>query len=251
MQESPKRILVVDDDPSFRELLTGFLDGENYEVASSGDGKEAVDLLRTDCPDLVVLDLELPGVSGLDILRYIKAEDMVTKVIAISGHEAAAQHLGPHGIKLGANRFVTKPIDLEELERAIAAELSPAPRSDTRILVVDDDPAIRELLRGFLEETGYGVQTAADGEEALQAVREDNLDLMLLDLYMPKLGGIEVLERMAEEGHDVAVITISGEHDEDSARRTLELGAADFITKPLDLEYLELSLQAKLLDMGL
>ncbi|MCZ6807758.1 MAG: response regulator, partial [Deltaproteobacteria bacterium] len=85
-----RRILVVDDDPSFRELLTAFLDDRGYEVESSADGEEALELLRSETADLVLLDLELPGISGLDVLRAIESEKIDTKVITISGHEAAA-----------------------------------------------------------------------------------------------------------------------------------------------------------------
>ncbi len=245
-----KEILVVDDDPSLRELLTTFLSDKGYEVESSADGKEALERLRSETPDLVLLDLEIPEVSGLDVLRTIASEKIDTKVIAISGHEAAVDHLGPDGIKLGAGAFLTKPVDLEHLELAIAAKLSSSVRPNTRVLVADDDPGIRELLKRVLEKKGYEVLTAADGEAALESVRNDNPQLMLLDLYMPKLSGVEVLERMREEGHDVGVITISGSHDEDAARATFALGAADFIMKPLDLEHLELSLLAKLISLG-
>ncbi len=245
-----RRILVVDDDPSFRELLTAFLDDRGYEVESSADGEEALELLRSETADLVLLDLELPGISGLDVLRAIKSEEIDTKVITISGHEAAPEYLGPGGIKLGAELFLTKPIDLEHLEMVVAAELSSAVRPNTRILIADDDLPTRELLKEFLEEKGYLVLTAADGEAALESVRNDNPQLMLLDLYMPKLSGIEVLERIREEGLDVGVITISGTQDEDAARATFALGATDFITKPLDLEYLELSLLTKLFSLG-
>ena len=102
----------------------------------------------------------------------------------------------------------------------------------------------------LVKEKGYLVLTAADGEAALESVRNDNPQLMLLDLYMPKLSGIEVLERIREVGLDVGVITISGTQDEDAARATFALGATDFITKPLDLEYLELSLLTKLFSLG-
>ena len=245
-----KKILIVDDDPSFRELLSGFLDGLGYSVEMSADGADALDRLRAEAADLVLLDLELPGMSGLDVLRYLKSEEIDTKVIAISGHEAARDYLGPDGIKLGAEAFLTKPIDLDLLELEITAELSSAPRSRTSILVADDDPVVRELLKGFLEEKGYDVLLAEDGEAALLSVREDEPDLLLLDLYMPKLSGIEVLERMNEEALQIAVIAISGTDDDDMARSTFKLGAADFITKPLDLEYLELSLLAKLIGLS-
>jgi len=117
----------------------------------------------------------------------------------------------------------------------------------TRVLVVDDEPSVRDVLSRFLSERGYLVDAAEDGQEALALIRTDAPDIILLDLKMPRLGGIELLRILRDEGVEVAVITISGHADEDTARESLRLGAADFINKPFDLEYLETSLLAKLI----
>ena len=117
----------------------------------------------------------------------------------------------------------------------------------TRVLVVDDEHSVRDVLCRFLAERGYVVDAAEDGEKALGMILDEVPDIVLLDLKMPRLGGIDLLKRLRDEGVNVAVITISGHADEDTARESLQLGAADFINKPFDLEYLETSLLAKLL----
>ncbi len=119
-----------------------------------------------------------------------------------------------------------------------------------RVLVVDDDTYICEILNRFLSERGFDVQTAADGEEALKSVPAFEPDVVLLDIRMPKMDGIEALEKIVEGEFDCGVIMISGEADIDVAKNTLRMGAADFIYKPFDLDYLETSLLAKLLSMG-
>ncbi len=119
-----------------------------------------------------------------------------------------------------------------------------------RVLVVDDDSNIREILNRFLSERGFDVQTAADGEEALESVPTFQPDIVLLDIRMPKMDGIEALEKIVGGGFDCGVIMISGEADLDVAKNTLTAGAADFIYKPFDLDYLETSLLAKLLSIG-
>lgn len=118
--------------------------------------------------------------------------------------------------------------------------------SSHRILVTDDDPAIRDVLTRFLTARGFEVLTAADGREALKILKSDPPDIVLLDIAMPRLNGIEVLRRMQADGIDVGVIMISGHPDEDAAKKSLQLGAADFIVKPFDFTYLETSLMAKL-----
>ncbi len=115
------------------------------------------------------------------------------------------------------------------------------------ILVVDDESDVCDLLSRFLTRRGYDVDTANDGEAALRAVRSNPPDIVLLDIRLPKLDGLTVLQKLREESDQVAVITMSGVADEDTARKSLELGAADFITKPFNLPYLETSLLAKLI----
>jgi DNA-binding response OmpR family regulator len=116
-----------------------------------------------------------------------------------------------------------------------------------RILVVDDEEDVRDLLSRFLTRRGYLVESVGDGEEAIEHILENSPDIVLLDIRLPKVDGLKVLRRLQEEGSDVAVITMSGVADEDTARKSLELGAADFITKPFNLPYLETSLLAKLI----
>ena len=124
---------------------------------------------------------------------------------------------------------------------------NPLVEKGTRVLVVDDEPSVRDVLSRFLSDRGYLVDVAEDGQEALALIRTDAPDIILLDLKMPRLGGIELLRIVRDEGVGVAVFTISGHADEDTARESLRLGAADFINKPFDLEYLETSLLAKLI----
>lgn len=119
-----------------------------------------------------------------------------------------------------------------------------------RVLVADDDFYIRHVLDRFLSERGYAVTTAADGEEVMRLLRGDPPDIILLDIDMPKLSGLEVLRRIQSESIDVGVIIISGHPDEEVAKKSLTMGAADFIVKPFDFAYLETSLMAKLLTLG-
>jgi two-component system KDP operon response regulator KdpE len=103
-----------------------------------------------------------------------------------------------------------------------------------RILIVDDDPAILRLLSTNLKARGYEVTTATDGEEALEAVQKDFIDLMILDLMMPKIDGIEVCRRI-REWSDIPIIILSARGDENDKVKCLELGADDYLTKPFGI----------------
>jgi DNA-binding response OmpR family regulator len=120
-----------------------------------------------------------------------------------------------------------------------------------RVLVVDDEPDFIELLREFLTVKGYEVTAASDGEEALRKVKEDRPHLILLDVRMPKMNGLEVLKQVREIDHEVGVIMVTAVNEEETGRQALKMGAFDYITKPLDLNYLERSLWYKITTMTL
>ncbi len=120
-----------------------------------------------------------------------------------------------------------------------------------RVMVVDDDPATVELLQEFLVAKGYEVITAGDGAEALQKVKEERPHLILLDIQMPKMDGLEVLRQVKAIDPTVSVIMVTGVNEEAIGRKAMELGAFDYIVKPLDLPYLERTLWYKLTMMTL
>lgn len=116
-----------------------------------------------------------------------------------------------------------------------------------RALVVDDEQPIRDLLSRFFSRRGFDVETAADGEEALARIAEAPPDILVMDLYMPKVNGHEVLKRIKENDLSVGVIcTISGFASEDDARECLRLGAADHLSKPVNLKQLDWSIRLRL-----
>lgn len=120
-----------------------------------------------------------------------------------------------------------------------------------RVLVVDDEPEAVELLQELLIAKGYEVLTASDGEEALRKVKAERPHVILLDMRMPKMNGLEVLRRVREIDHEVGVIMVTAVMEEETGRQALQMGAFDYITKPLDLAYLEHTLWVKLQMMTL
>ena len=118
-----------------------------------------------------------------------------------------------------------------------------------RVLVVDDEPDAVELLQAFLASKGYEVITAQDGEEALHKVKEERPHLILLDVRMPKMNGLEVLKQVREIDREVGVIMVTAVNEDETGRQAPSLGAFDYITKPLDLKYLERSLWYKITTM--
>lgn len=115
-----------------------------------------------------------------------------------------------------------------------------------RILVVDDDADVRDILTRFLKRSGYTVEHACDGEEALAAVREHVPDLMLLDICLPRMTGLEVLLHLREEQCQPRTIALSGTSNDRIAQSTRDLGAVDFVAKPFDFPALTAKIGANL-----
>ena len=116
----------------------------------------------------------------------------------------------------------------------------------SHILVIDDNKEIAELLQKFLTKKNYRVTTAFNGTEGLEKFKKDKPILVLLDINMPGMDGIETLKEIKKLDSRVGVMMITGVQEEDIAKKCLQLGAADYITKPLDLDYLELTVLAKI-----
>lgn len=117
----------------------------------------------------------------------------------------------------------------------------------SKILVVDDEIKACELVRRFLETKGYGVITSNSGEDALEKVKNEKPDVILLDIRMPGIGGIEILKRIREFDKDVGVIMVTAVKEEETGKEALKLGADEYITKPIDFNYLETSVLVDLI----
>ena len=118
-----------------------------------------------------------------------------------------------------------------------------------RVLVVDDEPDAVELLQEFLASKGYDVLSALNGEDALQKVKADRPHLILLDVRMPGMNGLEVLREVRQIDQEVGVIMVTAVNEEETGRQALALGAFDYVVKPLDLAYLERTLWYKVTTM--
>jgi DNA-binding response OmpR family regulator len=120
---------------------------------------------------------------------------------------------------------------------------------DARILAVDDEEHILEVVKARLEQKGYNVTTASSGEAALEALKQVRPHIILLDIMMPGLSGIDFLKLAKEIQPDVGIIMVSALEDEEIAMRSFDLGAYDYVTKPISFERLEDLIAIKLVDM--
>ncbi len=224
---SAETVLVIDDDPAVRDLVQRFLAREGFRVLVAASGEEGLRLAREARPDAITLDVLMPGLDGWAVLAALKGDVALADVPVIMLTLLDDRDLG---YALGASDYLTKPLDRERLLAALRKH-----RRDLPVLVVDDDPALRELVRRFLASDGYTVVEADNGRSALDRLREATPGLIVLDLMMPEMDGFEFLEAVrAEEawrGIPVIVLTAKDLTPEDRDRlnggveRILQKGA--------------------------
>lgn len=242
-------ILVVDDDILNLKVVMKRLEREGYTVAVEGSAEEALGRLQLESFDLVLLDINMPGMDGFQLLKKIKADNRFasTRVIMVTGTDDKDMML--KCIKAGASDYLQKPFNMGLANRRIAAVLqdkSSYSADQTSlvgedslsgcVLVVDDDPDNREILKKRMMKMGLTVETAENGAEALAAMNPDRFDLILLDIDMPTMGGEEVIRNIKSHPKlkETPVIMISASDDIDNVLHFVDLGAVDFISKPFN-----------------
>ncbi|MEX0674578.1 MAG: response regulator [Gaiellaceae bacterium] len=201
-----RHVLVVEDDPSAARLLADYLAEDGYSVTVAATGEEALARAAVSTPDLVCLDIGLPGeLDGWQVLERLRAATATAAVPVIictgnNGRERASA--------LGAADFLTKPFSPDRLRETIARIL---PGRNGTVLVVDDDATVRRLVAESLGGDDFSVEEAADGEAALRAVAERRPQAIVLDLIMPGLDGFGVLERLRAdpELRDIPVVVLT------------------------------------------
>ena len=196
-------VLVIDDDSAARDVMQRMLSREGFRVATAAGGEEGLTLARSFRPDAITLDVLMPGMDGWAVLTALKGDAETAGIPVIMLTMLDDRNLG---FALGAAEYLTKPVDRDRL----LAVLRPG-RRELPVLVVDDDPLLRDLLRRMLEREGYGVIEADNGRGALDHVRSGAVGAILLDLMMPEMDGFEFLEELRREGArpDVPVIVIT------------------------------------------
>ncbi len=216
-----KTVLLVEDNRNMRKLLRYQFQRWGHRVLEAASGNEALEIVHRAHVDLITLDLMMPTMSGYDLLGML-TDDPITKeipVLIISVVEDREK-----GILLGASDYLIKPFRQEELVEKIQALLGEEKRS---ILVVDDDPAVSESLRMQLEERGFQVEVAYDGDEAVASLGLRAPDLVILDVVMPGRNGYEVLRwiRNDPKTSDLPVMILTGHPIEREHEELLHLGA--------------------------
>jgi DNA-binding NtrC family response regulator len=250
-------LLVIDDDRLHCDLLQMALARHGYQVSIATSGREGVVLFQQLRPLVTLLDLRMPEMDGLAVLKEIRTHDPRAGVIMLGG--GATEELENQARELRVTDFLRKGLSLDVLIGAVHRVAQQARRQasseqshaggeidqlpDEQILVVDDDVMARDLLVRFLSLRGYHVRAARDGREALRLIGESAPDLLILDLAMPEMNGVEVLRTLTARDYAGRTIILGGHQNDLFLAEAWALGPQEVLDKPIDLERALMAIQ--------
>lgn len=240
------RILVVDDNPTNSKLASVVLEETGYEVKQAADAEQALTIIRSFPPDLILMDIALPGMDGLTLTKNLKANQRTKDIIIVAMTAFAMKGDDKKALDAGCDAYIAKPIDTRKLPLQIAelletsTQLKPKEfsikKGSLTILVVEDNPINLKLLQVTLESEGIFVVKATDGVEALKVLEGGpNVNGIISDILMPNMDGYRLCHAIRKHGKysDLPFIMYSSTHISEADKKlAIEAGADLFLEKP-------------------
>jgi DNA-binding NtrC family response regulator len=233
------KVLVIEDDETAREQLAKVIRKEGFEVVVAEDGRVGLEMFKNERPEIVITDLRMPGIDGLEVRRIVRRLSTNVPIILITAYGETDTAIS--ALREGALDYLKKPLDLNLLILALGRakerifEYKKAPLFPN-LLLADDEEMTRRRIARVLEKEGWKVFQASDGEEAINVFQQTKIDIVLLDIKMPKKDGLQTLHEMRNITDDFEAIILTGYGDESSAIQAMRDGAINFLKKPIDLD---------------
>jgi len=251
MDEAKKscRVLLVDDEEEFTSAAAKVLRRRGFEILVAPNGIKAIEVVEEQRVDAVVLDMKMPGLDGAAVFDRIHKIRPELPVIVLTGHDALTPVF--EMTRKGVFDYLLKPCDMEELagrlrsalERALEASGPSSgnesnPWEGARVLLVDDETDFLETMKRVLERRMITVQTAESGTRALALLDEGGVDVVVLDVKMPGMDGLAVMDCIMAAPVAREVVLLTGHPTVDAAVRGMKKGAFEYLVKPPDVEEL-------------
>jgi two-component system cell cycle response regulator len=238
----PKKILVIEDNEQNRILMRQILKYHGYDVLEAVDGQAGLEMARERMPDLILLDLQMPVMGGFAVIKELRKTPELSKLKVIAVTSFAMKGDREKALEAGFDEYVTKPIDTRKFIE-IVKNIMPgesAPQKKAVILCVDDEPANLKLLENILVPRGYEVASAADGEGALLKIQTLTVDLVLLDLMLPGMDGLQVSRKIKENKKykNIPIIMLTAHTGVESYIKSLSNEVFAYLHKPFEAEKL-------------
>jgi diguanylate cyclase (GGDEF)-like protein/PAS domain S-box-containing protein len=239
------KILVVDDNPTNLKLVSDVLEFEGYDILKAVDAEEAQVVLAATLPDLILMDIALPGMDGLTLTRKLKAEERTRSIRIVALTAFAMKGDDQKAFDAGCDGYITKPIDTRQLPDQVAGFLARAsgqsPKGRLKILIVDDILTNLKLLRAQLEAEGHIIFEAHDGVDALTVLEGQPVDVVISDILMPRMDGYRLcheIHKQANLSHLPIILYTATYTSPGDEQLALHMGADKYLKKPAPVEIL-------------
>lgn len=235
------KILVIDDDGIVRDALSVFLLRKGYEVLLAEDGVSGLRVFKKSKPDLVILDRNMPNMTGSEVFAEIKKIAPQIPVIILTAYDYGKD--AEKYLKNGAAAFLSKgdglSLVISEVDRVLGGGHVDSTERKDKVLVIDDEEFMAKMLTRFLSTRNYESLMALDGKSGVALYKKHKPAMVLLDVIMPNKDGLEVMKEIKSFDADAIIVMVTGNNDIEIGRQCLESGAADYISKPINLAVLE------------
>lgn len=220
-----KKVFIVDDDEDFAESLAMVLEGRGYQVELASSGEEAIRKFRENDYAITFMDVKMSGKNGVESFLEIRKFKPDARVVMMTGY--SVEQLLNQAIENGAWDVLSKPLDIAKVLKLI----SELPAGG--VLIADDDPDFVESIKGLLEAVGKIVFVASNGQEAVNRVVAGGIDLLILDMRMPVLNGLEAFLELKRRGCLVPIIVVTAFGTEEM-QNVQNMAVNGILKKPFD-----------------
>ena len=244
-------VLIVDDSRSALFAVKALLSPAGIHTVTASDGLQGQDALRAEQFDLVITDVDMPNMSGLDFCQWIKSNPETAHIPVIVLSSLDTDDDIENGFKVGADAYVPKRLANKELIPRIESVMNTCTFvKDKTILVVEDSKTIQDVAKHGLEDAGFNVVLADDGQHALDIIDDVQPDILLTDLNMPRMPGDELCRRLFNitRYKFLPIVVMSSLGDKPMMRRLIRDGVTAFIVKPFNVDMLVVTIEKLLSD---
>ena len=210
LQPGQTTILVIEDDSAFARILIDMIHRKGYRALAASDGESGLRLAQAHRPTGILLDVMLPAMDGWTVMNQLKV-DPATRTIPV--HFISATDEASRGLELGAVGFLTKPVSREAIGAAFERLLHFSEGQPRRLLIVDDEADSRTAVRTMLRADGVLIDEAGSAEQALELTAQAHYDCIVLDLGLPGMSGMELLEHLSKAPGGVPPVVVYSGRD--------------------------------------
>ncbi len=243
-------ILVVDDNPTNLKLASDVLEFEGYNILKAVDAEEAQVVLAATLPDLILMDIALPGMDGLTLTRKLKAEERTRGIRIVALTAFAMIGDDQKALEAGCDGYITKPIDTRKLPDQVAGFLARAggqsPGNCLKILVIEDHAVELKLADLVLSTAGHQVMAVGTAEQAFAAIQAARPQVILLDIELPGMDGLTLLRKLKADPatRGIRVVAVTSYPERYSRAAAQAAGCDAYLMKPINTRELSAQLSA-------